>query len=103
LKVRLRKLFPDKCVESDQWRSTLFDEILVFLGNAVLKVFVAEDGITSSGAGCDSLSLTWAFVGVLHCRQPREHSNANNGTDPIKNAGTTNTAEEPCGCCFYLI
>jgi hypothetical protein len=58
LMVRLRKLFPDKCVESDQWISTLLDEILVVLGNAVLKVFVAEDGITSSGAGCEALSLT---------------------------------------------
>jgi hypothetical protein len=58
LMVRLRKLFTDKCVESDQWRSTLFDEILVFLGNAVLKVFVVEDGLTSSGVGCEALSLT---------------------------------------------
>jgi hypothetical protein len=84
LMVRLRELFPDKCVESYQWRSTLFDEILVFLGNAVLKVFVVEDGITSSGAGCEVLYLTCASVGVLHCRQPREHSNVNNGTAPIK-------------------
>jgi hypothetical protein len=82
--VRLRELFPDKCVESDQWRSNLFDEVLVFLGMLCSRFFVAEGGITSSGAGCGVLSQTCASVGVLHCRQPREHSNTNNGTDPIK-------------------